>query len=98
MKIDRYYCYYSVSYSTNMSVILVKVFFCLGLFLFFLFIFGKPAVERYLQGDVVLQLSSNQPEPLALPAITICVDMVRSSPTCPLSRRNVSGIVLEDGV
>ena len=63
-----------------MPIILVKVSFCIALFLFFLFIFGKPAIERYLEGNVVLQLSRKEPEPLNLPAITVCVDMVRIYP------------------
>ena len=60
-----------------MHIVLAKIIFCAALFLFFLFIFGKPAIERYLAGSVVLHVSQLEPQPLPLPAITVCVDMVR---------------------
>ena len=59
-----------------MNIMLSKLAFSFLLFLFFLFIFGKPAIERYLASNVVFRVTKMEPEPLEAPAITVCVDVV----------------------
>ena len=59
-----------------MNIILLKLFFCLILFLFFLFTFGVPAIERYLARNVVFRAAKMEPQHLEVPAITVCVEAV----------------------
>ena len=59
-----------------MNIGLFKLFFCFILLFFFLYIFGKPAIERYLASNVVFRVTKMEPEPLEAPAITVCVDVV----------------------
>ena len=58
----------------RMGIRLFKLFFCFFLFSFFLFIFGVPAVQRYLAGNVAFRATKMEPQRLEAPAMTVCVD------------------------
>ena len=59
-----------------MNIGVLKLLFCIILLSFFLFIFGKPAIERYLASKVVFRVTEMEPQPLESPAVTVCVDVV----------------------
>ena len=59
-----------------MNLRFLKLLFCFFLFCFFLLIFGKPAAERYLAGNVMFRDTKMEPQHLETPAITVCVDAV----------------------
>ena len=59
-----------------MFLVVTKLLFTLCLLLSFFFMFGKSALNEYLEREVRFKVSKVGPHPLDLPAITICLDFV----------------------
>ena len=61
----------------KMFIIISKLVFSLCLFILFFFMFGQSALNEYLEREVRFKVKEIGPRPLDLPAITICLDVVR---------------------
>ena len=54
----------------------------LVLFFTFFFAFGKPAYRDYNRHKVVVDETTEEPQPLLTPAMTVCVEPVTTNPVC----------------